>query len=152
MLLDTFFILSAQYLLFVSIIISCVYFLKQPSSRQKQMLIFGLLSVAIIYTLSIIAGYLYNDPRPFVAGNFTPLIKHAPDNGFPSDHVLLLSAIAAIMTYFTSRKIYLTLWLLVVLVGVARVYVGVHHSIDIIGSIIISLVGVSITRYLKVIK
>ncbi len=87
-------------------------------------------------------GSLYYDPRPFVVGHFTPLIPHVPDNGFPSDHALLISAIAMIGMVW-NRKLGSALWVLAVLVAAARVYVGVHHTIDVAGSCIISITAIS---------
>jgi undecaprenyl-diphosphatase len=79
----------------------------------------------------------YFDPRPFVQGNFTPLLPHAADNGFPSDHTLLAAAIA-FATFHFNKKLGLFLLLLAILVGVARILAGVHHVADIAGSIIIT--------------
>ena len=103
------------------------------------MVIFGLVSVIAIYAIAFLAGHLYNNPRPFVVDHFTPLIPHNPDNGFPSDHILMISAIAAIV-YVFNRRFGLILWVIAVLVAISRVYVGVHHPIDVIGSMIISAV------------
>jgi undecaprenyl-diphosphatase len=74
-----------------------------------------------------------------VIGHFIPLVLHVPDNGFPSDHVLLTSAIASIIFPF-NRGTSTAAWIVAVLVGVSRVYVGVHHPIDIIGSMVISAI------------
>ena len=123
--------------------IAVVYFLMQSRPRRKRMLIFAALVLPLVYIVSLIGGVLYDDPRPFVVRHFTPLIPHKPSNGFPSDHVLWSAATAAII--FPSNKyLSLILWLLTVLVGASRVYVGVHHPIDIVGSIAMAVVVTSI--------
>lgn len=137
--MDLFFIFSAKYLFFLVILVAGVYFFRQPRDVQKKIAVFSLISLPIIYLLAVFAGHIYYDPRPFVVGNFTPLIPHAADNGFPSDHALLVSAIAAIIMYF-HRRVSAVLWVLAIIVSLARVYVGVHHLADIIGSFVISLV------------
>ncbi len=144
--MNTFFILSAKYLFVVPLIILFVYFWRQPRLNQKQIAIFGLSALIATYLVSLLAGHFYFDPRPFVVGHFTPLIPHAADNGFPSDHALLVSAIAAVGT-FLNRKLGFWLWLFAVIVAIARVYVGVHHSIDVIGSFVISITIVSLVYY-----
>jgi undecaprenyl-diphosphatase len=142
-------ILIAQYLFIFSPIIAGIYFLKQTKSTQKEILIFGLISLPLIYIASIISAHLYYDPRPFVVGHFTPLIPHAPDNGFPSDHVLLLSAIASIISFY-GRKIAIILWIITILVAIARVFSGIHHPIDVLGSIMISfLTSYAVYIFLK---
>ncbi len=123
--------------------IAVVYFLMQSRPRQKRMLIFAALVLPLVYIVSLIGGALYDDPRPFVAGHFTPLIPHKPSNGFPSDHVLWSAATAAII-FPNNKYLSLILWLLAVLVGASRVYVGVHHPIDILGSIAMAVVVTSI--------
>ncbi len=141
MFLDLFFIFVAKYLFILSIIIAGIYFLRQSRDIQKRMVVFSVLTLILVYLFATIAGYLYYDPRPFVQENFTPLIPHTADNGFPSDHVLLVSVIAAVFSYFNKRLVVTSLWVLALLVAVGRVYVGVHHVIDVIASMFISLLS-----------
>jgi undecaprenyl-diphosphatase len=68
------------------------------------------------------------------------------DNGFPSDHTLLATAIAFAIFHF-NKKLGLFLFLLAVLVGVARILAGVHHAADIAGSLIIAGLVYLITDY-----
>jgi undecaprenyl-diphosphatase len=136
--LDTLSIIAANYLWYAIIGIAVVYFLIESQPEQKRTLIFAALVLPLVYLVSILGGALYYDARPFVVDHFTPLIPHKPSNGFPSDHVLWSAATAAIV--FPSNKyISLILWPLTILVGASRVYVGVHHPIDIAGSIAIAI-------------
>ncbi len=137
--IDYIFIFGAKYLFILAGIIALIWFWKLPKEKKKEAVIFGIIALPIIYIVSKIGAWLYFDPRPFVAGHFTPLIPHDPDNGFPSDHVLLVSAIASIIYPF-SKKASAMVWAIAVLVGVSRVYVGIHHPIDVIGSVGISIV------------
>src|SRR6266446_1815963 len=140
---DTLSIFAANYLWYVIIGIAVVYFLIQSRPEQKRMLIFAALVLPLVYLVSLLGGALYYDARPFAVEHFTPLIPHKPSNGFPSDHVLWSAATAAII--FPSNKyLSLILWLLTVLVSASRVYVGVHHPIDILGSMLIAIVVGSI--------
>lgn len=136
--MDLIFIFGAKYLFVASVLIAGIYFLRQPWATKRKMVIFGIIAMVAIYVVALIAGHVYYNARPFVVDHTTPLIPHAPDNGFPSDHVLLVSAIAAIM-YVFHRRISWGLWILAILVAISRVYVGVHHPIDVIGSMIISI-------------
>ena len=71
--------------------------------------------------------------------HFTPLISHAANNGFPSDHSLISFAFASIVFLF-NKKLGFVLFLLSFLVGLSRVYVGVHYPIDILGSFLICII------------
>jgi undecaprenyl-diphosphatase len=137
------FIFGAEYLYIIAVAIAFVYFLKQTRVRQKQIVILTVISLPLAYLVAKIIGLFYYDPRPFVAEHFKPLIPHTPDNGFPSDHSLLVSSIATLI-YFFSKRTGVLLWILALMVGFSRIFVGVHHVIDIFGSIIISFVVVGL--------
>jgi undecaprenyl-diphosphatase len=140
-------IFGAKYLFIVIGLIALVYFLGQPRSMQKRIVIFAAVTLPLIYIFSKIGGLLYDDQRPFVVGHFVPLISHEPDNGFPSDHVLLCAGIAAII-YPSSKRLSLVLWVLTLLVGLSRVHVGLHRPIDIIGSIGIAVVVATLAYFI----
>lgn len=137
--MDAFFIFCANYLYLVCFLVAAVYFLRQPREKQLQLLVFGLSCALLSYGVALLAGLLYYDPRPFVEGHFTPLIPHDAENGFPSDHALLVGCLAVVFSFF-SRRLSIFLWALTLLVAYARVYVGVHHYLDVITSLIITMV------------
>ena len=132
-----FFIFNAKYLYLLAGVIALFWFLKLPREKKKEVVIFGSITLPIMFVVLQIVASLYFDPRPFIVDNFTPLVPHDPDNGFPSDHVLLLSAIASIIFPF-GKKIASVIFAMAILTGISRVYVGIHHPIDIVGSIIIA--------------
>ena len=136
--MDAVFVFGARYL-FISLPLGAgLFFLKQERSKQKEILIFSLISLPLIYLCALLAGHFYFDVRPFIVDHFTPLIPSSTDNGFPSDHALLVTAIASILMYF-NRQTGFVAWCIAVCVSVSRVYVGVHHVVDILGSAGISL-------------
>lgn len=142
------FVFGAKYLYLFVVVIAFVWFLIQPKPRKKETLIIACICLPLVFVIFKIAGYLYYNPRPFVVGAFKPLIYHQADNGFPSHHELLVSAIAAIIFIF-SRRIGFVLWILALLVGFSRVYAGVHHMVDIFGSILISIGSVALVYFFK---
>lgn len=103
----------------------------------------GLLALA----MSRIAAKLYFDPRPFVTEHVKPLIAHAADNGFPSDHALLTMTLTAI-TYFFSRKTAAVLCIFTVAVGLARILARVHSPLDISAGWVIGAIGAVAGYYL----
>jgi len=132
-------IFFAKYLYIVVILVAVVYVLLQKRSTQKSMIILTVIALPFIYIVAKIAGHFYYDPRPFVQMHITPLIPHAPDNGFPSDHTLISAAFASILFVF-NKKWGIVAFILAILVGISRVYTHVHSPIDIIGSLVISIV------------
>lgn len=144
--MDALIIFIAKYFLYVSAAIAVMYFFKQPQKKQKEIFIFALILLPVSYLIAKIAGHFYFNPRPFVVGHFTPLFPHKPDNGFPSDHMLLAVALAAAIFRF-NEKLGLVLLVFAFFVGFARILAGVHHFVDIAGSISIVLIVYAIISY-----
>lgn len=141
-------ILAAKYLYLVIILFAIYYFIFTEKIRKKILIaLIFILPTAFIFS-RILNGIYYN-PRPFVIGHFVPLITHAADNGFPSDHSLISFAIASVVFLF-HKKWGLILVVLGFIVGFSRVYAGIHHPIDIFGSFMISIVTVFIfNKFIK---
>lgn len=143
--MDNLIIFSARYLYLVEIALVAIYFFFQTRNKQKSIVLLSVIFLPLAYIFAQVIAFFYFDPRLFVLGNFTPLISHAPDNGFPSDHMLLASAIASIL-FLYNKKIGILAWLIAIVVGIARVYAGIHHVIDIVGSAVIAIVSIWITK------
>ncbi len=139
-------IFFAKYLYLVIIFIAILYFLLSRS-KKKRMIILGILSLPLTFILAKLTGLAFYDPRPFVISHFVPLIPHAANNGFPSDHALISFALASLIFVF-NRKLGIILFALGILVGASRVYVGIHFPIDILGSFIISVFAVFVIQRL----
>jgi undecaprenyl-diphosphatase len=137
---DTIIILSAKYLIVISIGLALWALYRAPSDVRVRRALIILCSLALTYLLGKIASYFFFDPRPFVVAHVSALIEHAADNGFPSDHMLLAGGLAAAIWYF-NRRIATLLWAVAFAIGVARVLALVHHPIDIIGSVLIALIA-----------
>ena len=132
-------IFVARDLYIVIVIAAILFFLFQSKELRWKIALCAGVAFPLIYIVAKIGGFLYYDPRPFVSGQFTPLILHNADNGFPSDHTLFASAFAAVIFFF-NRKFGIVLFILAFLVGIARILAGVHHFVDIFGSLIIAFV------------
>lgn len=134
--MSTIIVITAKYLYLVIVLIGVITFFRLPKEKRFELFVFACVALPVMLALLVLAS-LYNNPRPFVVEHFTPLIPHAPDNGFPSDHTILSAAVAALIFPY-ARRVGIALFVLAVLVGGARVLAGVHHTIDIVGSIIIA--------------
>jgi undecaprenyl-diphosphatase len=116
-----------------------------PRPEQVKMARFAAFSLPLTYVLGLIASLLFYNPRPFVTSAITPLIAHTANNGFPSDHALASFAIAAVFFAFDRKKATI-LFVLAAIVAFARVIVGVHHYLDIEGSLVFAIIGWQLTR------
>lgn len=133
--MDYLIIFSAKYLWIASLVLAVFAWMRVANKKS-------FISLSILlptsYLLGVIARKMYFNPRPFVENNFAPLIEHAPDNGFPSDHVLLVASLATLITLF-DRKLGALAWIIVILVAASRVLAGVHHVLDVSASVLISI-------------
>lgn len=146
--MDSLIIFSAKYLFLVSVIALGIYFFRSPKEIRISMFRVGIILLPLTYAIGLLARALYDNPRPFVVENLTPLIEHAADNGFPSDHTLLLASLASLATFF-NRKLAIFLWIITLVVGASRVLAGAHHSLDILGSIIISIACAGVIYFIN---
>jgi undecaprenyl-diphosphatase len=146
--MESLIIFGASRLTAVIIFVALVFFWKLSDTKKREWAVFVSITLPLIYLVGKISSLLYFNPRPFVVGNFSPLIAHAADNGFPSEHTLLSAAMAALV-YFFNKKLGSVLFVLALLVGAARVLAGVHHALDVAGSITIAFgVALFIFKYI----
>jgi undecaprenyl-diphosphatase len=134
-------IFAAKYLFLVSIILGGIFFYRLEATRKKKFIVFSLASFALSFIVAKLLGAIFNNPRPFVSDHITPLIAHAANNGFPSDHTLLTMAIAAVV-FMYNRKLGAVLAVISLFVGSARVVASIHHQADILGAIGIAILSV----------
>jgi len=107
-------------------------------------------ALLLSYTLGLVAAAVHPEARPFTKHPAVhPLIDHHPGQAFPSDHSTAAFAIALVVLVFLSRRWGTALLLAAVLIGFSRVYVGVHYPGDVLGSVLVSLIGVGLVRALR---
>lgn len=144
--MNTLYIFGAKYLFIFSLLIAGGWFFTLPREIKKRVGLMGISAAILSFIVARVASLFYYDPRPFVEGHFSPLISHAADNGFPSDHMLLVAVVASLVTLYTP-KLSIWLWIVALLVGASRILVGVHHVVDIIGSTFIAIISLGVVYF-----
>ena len=140
-------IFCAAYLYLVVIIGFGMAWINTIKNRKIQFIVMTIVAGIIAYILSLIASRLYFDPRPFVIEHVKPLIAHAADNGFPSDHALLTMTLTA-TTYFFNKRVALGMLSLSIIIGIARVLAKIHSPIDIGAGWLIGIIGAVASYYI----
>lgn len=140
-------VLTAKYLYLAVLAVAAVVWLTRPRPEKLPLAIVTVVAGVFGLLLIKLAGGLYVDPRPFVVEHVTPLVPHAPDNGFPSDHTALTLVVALSVALFSWRWGVL-LVALALAVGAARIAVGIHHPVDVLASVVIAGVSVAAARLL----
>lgn len=122
-------IFGAKYLIYLIVIVAAVAVFFNKEKRLK-ILYVAIVALPLGYALARLVGAFFSHQQPFAEQGFEPLIPHAVDNSFPSDHTLI-SGIFASLAFLADRRVGLALWALALLVGLARMLAGLHYGIDI---------------------
>lgn len=148
--LDIFGVFAAKYLgPFLFLGAAAIVFFNKDSFRKK---FHGAALVALSLILSRgifteIIRFFFDRPRPFESGEVFQLIEHSFGGALPSGHAAFYFALAfAIM--LLNRK---WGWVFIsgaFLIGLGRVFVGVHWPLDVIAGILVAALSVFIVRKL----
>ncbi|WP_409264447.1 phosphatase PAP2 family protein [Pseudomonas sp. KCJK9000] len=104
-----------------------------------------MLKAALVTVIALLANQLiwavWPHPRPFVIGLGHTWMMHAPDSSFPSDHMTVFACIG--LTLLLDG---LSGWGVIILltglsVAWARVFLGVHFPLDMLGAMLVSLLA-----------
>lgn len=81
--------------------------------------------------------------RPFELQNTEPKAAYLPNPGFPSDHMLFATFLTLAVWFSTrQKKLFITLAVMSLVMGAARVLALVHTPVDIIGGLLIGSLSV----------
>ena len=133
----------AKDFIVLSILVPLVVWWQLDNTQKKHFALVLIGGAIASFVLAKIGSHFFFDTRPFIAGHFKPYFGHGNDNGFPSDHTLL-AAVMAFTTWQFNKQAGIGLTIVAILIGLSRVIAGVHHLLDIIGSLIFAAIGITI--------
>jgi undecaprenyl-diphosphatase len=142
--MDALIIFCAKYLVFIIGVVGFAGILFVQDWKRYGLLVLG--SLVISFAVGKGLGLLWYDTLPFVQNGTTPLIAHAANNGFPSDHMLFAATLASAV-FLYSPAAGGVLWLLALCVGISRVLAGVHHPVDIAAAALVAIAAAAATRW-----
>lgn len=133
-----------------AIIIYCIIFLMILKNRKySYYIIYMMLSEALINNVIKI---IFRRPRP---SNLALVIENT--YSFPSGHTMAACIITYLIGNYISKKYSTKKYLItsleiiiILLVGISRVYLGVHYFTDIIGAILISIAIILLANDLEI--
>lgn len=139
--IDGFGIFLASYLPWL-IVVAAVIFAALGASTHERLYRAALISVSVLVAWGVLRpliGEIIDSPRPPIAlEDVQPLIAHAPTPSFPSGHATFLFAVAG-AAFIARRRWGAWLGVLAAVVAVARVFVGVHFPLDVVGGAVLGL-------------
>ena len=150
LLLDILGIFFAKYSGYILVVLLFSFFLLKNKNNYRVMFVQAICS-AILSRLFIveIIRFIYFRNRPFVDWPVNLVLKHEASASFPSGHASLYFAIAFTIFFF-NKKIGCVFLITSFLIGLARIFVGVHYPLDILAGIAIGLFSAWIgNKYLR---
>jgi membrane-associated phospholipid phosphatase len=137
--------IAADYVMIPIILIGAYALIfKIPKGKRLQSYSRILLAGLTAYLLAKLIGSIFQPEilRPFQEAGKNAGALYLNNPGFPSDHILFATAITAAVWFETKQKtLTYILIALTIIVGVGRVLALVHTPLDVIGGVIIALIG-----------
>ncbi len=93
-------------------------------------------SVLVAFVLILVVHLFIKEKRPFISFRFKPLISFYKNLSFPSMHTTVMTIFFAANFYY-STPLVIPIFLLLIWVAFARIYIGVHYPVDILGGLVI---------------
>jgi len=106
---------------------------------NKKFVYESIISMMITLSLKKLVNKVKYIPRPFLTRNANVLLPSLQDSSFLSKHTLLSFTVSTTV-YLYNRVLGKILYFLSFLVGLSRIWVGVHYPYDIIRSSIIGCI------------
>lgn len=119
-------------------VLPLIYMWFKGNAGAKKAALLSLLSMAIALLINQVIGYIYFRHRPFEFHEVNLLLDKSTDPSFPSDHAAFVFAIASLI-WLNDRRIGFFALGIGILVGISRVFVGIHYPGDILGGLLTGL-------------
>jgi undecaprenyl-diphosphatase len=143
--LDTLAIFLAKYLggLLILLLLAWLSWdlVFRKEKYQRTIKVIGLSLGAALFGRFIIVEivrWLYFRPRPFVAEQVNQLVEHSASGSFPSGHAAFFFALSTVI-YLYNKKAGWAFFAASFLIGLSRVFVGIHYPLDILAAALIGI-------------
>ncbi|MEL7936068.1 phosphatase PAP2 family protein [Pseudomonas delhiensis] len=112
--------------------------------RLRSQLLRALGVAVLALALSLLIGLLWPHPRPFAIGLGHAWLAHAANASFPSDHLTLFAACALSLLFDDVWLPGALIGAVGLAVGYARVCLGIHYPLDMLGALAVAAVSNSL--------
>ena len=142
--------------------------------ERRAVVLWTALACLVAYAINLLIEQFVFEPRPFISHKVHLLIAHAADSSFPSDHtawsfaVIGMLAFAFLPIFISTRRkreakeqrfdpallrklftYFIVAFVIGCIIGLARVFVGVHYPGDVLAGALDGLVGAYLVTVLR---
>lgn len=131
-------ILAKDTLYLMPVLLAALWFYGGDARRRLALkaIVVTIISLGIGGLISLV----YAHQRPFVLGIGHTYMLHKPDASFPSHHATIFAAIGFCLLAAETRIAGIVVLFLGLLAGWARIYLGVHFPLDIVGGFVLAYI------------
>ncbi len=142
--LDQLMLYMAEYLvIFVPLTLAYLWF-QGREGKQDSVLTFGSAVTGII--VAYLLGMIYSHQNPSVT--YETIVAAKPsENAFPSQHTAVVFATAFGYLARKRKSLGFLMTVAALLTGFARIYIGEHWPIDVLGSVVAASAGTLVAYY-----
>ena len=137
--LDSLMIFSAEYLMYVMILVVLVYVIWNYKLWKNMALVAIGSAIVARFGVAELIRYFYYHARPYwVIAETHLLLTRSTQSSFPSGHTIFMFALAT-GVYQYNKKAGTWFYASAILVGFARIFVGVHWPYDIVAGAVLGI-------------
>lgn len=116
-------------------------------SRWRQAVLHAILALLVANLMVKLCNYAWFRPRPFTYNEVTLLFYYPSDSSFPSNSAAAMWGLAwAAWLHQRGSRIALAAVVLAALMGIGRVWVGVHYPLDIVGGALVGILAATLVE------
>lgn len=141
--LDSLMVFLAEYLVVLVPLTLVFLWLQDRKGKYDSSLTFTAAVTGI--AVSYIMGLFYSHQNP--SATYETIVAFEPENAFPSQHTAVMFSAVWPLVYRERKKLGALMAFAAITTGFARVYMGEHWPVDILGALVASFSGM-VTVYL----
>lgn len=107
-------------------------------STRRSQAIKACLATLLALGANQVIGLAWQHPRPFMIRLGHAWIPHAADSSFPSDHMTVFAGIGLTLLFGGAFRLAVAVLMTGVAVAWARVFLGVHFPLDMVGAVAVA--------------
>ena len=133
-------IIAGEYMIYmIPLLLATLWLWGSRSRRELAAKAFAVAMMAV--GMNQVIAMVWVHPRPFILGIGHAWITHVPDSSFPSDHVTVLASVGLTSLLGGARGLGWITMLCGLCVAWARIFLGVHFPLDMVGAVGVATLG-----------